>query len=112
MKTLKALRISSVFQAVYCFFCVLSSVLFLIYKSTDMDILVGLGVLAMYGWSINPVGPVTLAVGMVLFSGERKDPVQKERIGKKWLWFIAWFVIDTVLWVLAGGLMVGITGGV
>ena len=36
----------------------------------------------------------------------------KKIIGKKWIWFIVFFVIDTFLYLACGGMMAVLTGGV
>lgn len=112
MKTLKYLRKATIFQWVFIGSCVLSSALFLLHAATDVHLFVGLGILAMYGWIINPVGPVGLYFGLKAYLTERTDPDWHRIIGKRWHWFIAWIILDTILFVVAVGIMVAVTGGV
>lgn len=112
MSTLKRLRVLTIFQALYCGFCALSCVLFLIYDRTEYDWLLFFGILSMYGWCINPIGPVTLILGLRTYLRERKNEVYRNLIGFKWVCFLVWPVIDTVLYIVSGVTMVGVTGGV
>lgn len=112
MNTLKRLKRLTIFQILYCSFCVLSCIFFWIYESTENDRLLSLGILSMYGWCVNPIGPITLIGGLRTYWKERKNEEDRNLIGIKWIWFLIWPVIDTVLYVVSAGMMVGITGGV
>ena len=112
MKTMKWLKTAAVLQAVYVFSCVSSTVCFALFRWLDMRILFDIANVLVYGWIASPIGPLTLIVGLVLFLVERGNPEQRQRIGKKWLWFPAMFVLDLLLWVVSGVLMVALTGGV
>ena len=112
MKTMKWLEIAAILQAVFIFFCVSSNVCFALYRWLDMRIFFNMATIALYGWMVNPVGPVTLIVGLKRFLSERSNPEYREQIGKKWLWFPVWFVFDLLLWVVSSVVMVALTGGV
>jgi len=112
MTTLKRLKILTIFQILYCIFCVLSCTFFWIYDCTENYWLFGLGVLSMYGWCVNPIGPITLIGGLSTYWKERKNEEDRNIVGMKWIWFLIWPVVDSVLFFVSGDIMVGITGGV
>ena len=112
MKTMKWLKIAAFLQAVFVFCCVFSNICFALYRWLDMRPFFGIASVLLYGWMVNPTGPVTLIVGMKRFLSERPDPEYREQIGKKWLWFPVWFVFDLLLWVVSSVVMVALTGGV
>ena len=112
MKTLKALKITSILNGIFCFFCIASTVCFAINRYFDMREFFSIGTILIYGWIINPVGIVSFIVCLALFLGERKSPEAMQIMGSKWIWLFAWPIITTVLYVIAGGLTVAFTGGV
>lgn len=65
-----------------------------------------------YGWIINPIGLISIVVGLILFFSEKDKDENRKIIDKKWIWFIVFFVIDTLLYLTAGILTVAFTGGV
>ena len=112
MKTLKALKITSILNSIFCIFCVASTVCFAINRYYDIRAFFSVGKFMTYGWIINPVGIVSFVVCLVLFLTERKNQEAKKAIGKKWIWIFIWPVVTTVFYITAGGLMVVLTGGV
>ncbi len=109
MKTLKALKITSILQILYCFFCIVSNVCFALSNYFD-DIFFSIGMFSLYCWATNPVGIISFIVCLRLFLRERKLPDAKQIIGKKWIWIYVWPVITTLFWVIGGGIMVQLTG--
>ena len=112
MRTLKWLKTAAVLQAVFVFSCVSSNVCFALYRRLDMRVFFNIATVLLYGWMVNPTGPLTLIVGLNRFLSERRNPEYREQIGKKWLWFPAWFVFDLLLYLAAIMAMVALTGGV
>ncbi len=112
MKTLKWLKLSFIWQAIYVVFCVASITCFEIYHVNDQRLLFNIGMLLILGWFANPVGIVTPIVGMTNYFIEKKNTENKAIIGWKWIWFIMLFLFDTLLYMLAGARFVNITGGV
>lgn len=108
MKRQKTLKRITIFQILYCTCCVLSCILFLIHDHTENYRLHELGMLFMFGWIINPIGPITLIVGLL----DHIPTHEAKEVSPKWIWFILWPVIDTILWIVSGGIMVKVTGGV
>ena len=68
--------------------------------------------LSSYGWIINPIGILTIVLGLSFYFSERNQEGAKKIIGKKWGWFILLFIIDTLLYITCAVLMVVLTGGV
>lgn len=112
MKTLKALKITSVLQIIFCFFCIASTFCFAISRYCDSRFFFNMGNVLVYGWIINPVAIISFVVCLALFISERKQPETKQHLGKKWIWIFAWPVITTVLYITAGVLQVAFTGGI
>ena len=112
MKTLKWLKTAAVLQAVFVFSCVSSNVCFALYRWLDMRVFFNIAAVLLYGWMVNPTGPLTLIVGLKRYLSERSNPEYSQRIGKKWLWFPVWFVFDLLLYLAAIMAMVALTGGV
>ena len=112
MKTLKALKITSILNGIYCFFCIASTVCFAINHFYNLWNFFSIGIILVYGWMINPVGIVSFIVCLTLFLTERKNFEAKQAIGKKWIWIFIWPIVTTVFYIGAGVLMVVLTGGV
>ena len=111
MKTIKWLKTSIVLQSILAFFCIASSVCFAINRYFDLRIFFTLGNVLIYGWIINPIGLISIVVGLILFFSEKDKDGNRKIIGKKWIWFIVFFVIDTFLYLACGGMMAVLTGG-
>lgn len=110
--TLKWLRISIALQVVFCFACVIGTICLMIHPHYPYDFLRIIAAILFPLWVFNPSAWIILFFGLTLFLIERKDPEKRTRIGKKWLWFIAFFLLDTAMWIGATGLVVEYTGGV
>ena len=111
-KTLKALKITSILNGIFCFFCIASTVCFAINRYFDISQFFSIGNIFTFGWIINPVGIVSFVVCLSLFLSERKNQEAKEVIGRKWVWIFIWLMVTTILYLTAGGLTVAFTGGV
>lgn len=112
MKTLKALKITSILNGIFCFCCVASTVCFAITRYFNSSLFFGIANVLIYGWIINPIGIISFIVCLSLFLTERKDQKAKQAIGKKWFWVFIWPVITTLFYLIACGLTVAFTGGV
>ena len=112
MKTIKWLKTSIVLQSIFAFFCIASSLCFAINRFFDVKIFFTLGNILIYGWILNPIGLISVIVGLIIFFSEKGVEENNIIIGKKWIWFIAFFVIDVLLYLTAGVLTVAFTGGV
>ena len=112
MKTLKALKITSVLNGIFCFFCIASTVCFAINRYFDLRTFFDTANILVYGWIINPVGIISFVVCLVLFLVERKQPENRQLIGRKWIWIFIWPIVTTVLYLAAAVLTVAFTGGV
>ena len=113
MKTLQALRRAAIWSGVFCFFCVLSTVCFAIYYYFDVSYdFVGVGMLSVYGWMVNPLALISCIRCLKAYLKERKDSEAREIIGKRWIWIFILPAITTVLWLAGGVLLVAFTGGV
>ena len=113
MKTLKALKITSVLQIVFCVFCIASTVCFGISHFSDSwRTPFRIANILIYGWIANPVVPISFIVCIIFFLIERKQPENSQLIGKKWIWIFIWPVITTFFYFAALMLTVAFTGGV
>ncbi|MBQ8538802.1 MAG: hypothetical protein IJ433_04045 [Ruminococcus sp.] len=112
MKTIKWLKTSIVLQSIFAFFCITSSLCFAINRYFDLSIFFTLGNTLVYGWLINPIGLISVVVGLILFFSEKSNNENRKIIGKKWILFIVFFVIDILLYFTAGVLLAAFTGGV
>ncbi|MBQ2988039.1 MAG: hypothetical protein IJD59_02940 [Clostridia bacterium] len=109
MKTMQWLKKSFRLQIIYACCCIASSLCFAIFHYFQADAFLALGCLFVYGWFL---APITVIRGFSLYFSERGQDRDRRIIGKKWLWFIAFVLADTVLFCIAGGLTVLFTGGV
>ena len=112
MKTAKALKITSVLNGIFCFFCIASTICFAVYRYFDLRVFFDIANLLIYGWVNNPIGIVSFIICMTLFLADRKSPEANQVMGKKCIWIFIWPIITTVLYLIAGVLTVMLTGGV
>lgn len=112
MKTIKWLKTTIVLQSIFAFFCIASSLCFAINRYFDLRVFFSLGNILVYGWLINPIGLISVVVGFIFFFFEKSNDENRKIIGKKWIWFIVFFIIDILLYLTAGMLLVVFTGGV
>ena len=112
MKTLKAIKITTILNSIFCFFCIASSVCFAISYFFDLRVFFDIANILVYGWIINPVGIISFVICLVFFLIEHKDSEAKQAIGKKWVWIFIWPVITIVFYLTAAVLIVVFTGGV
>lgn len=112
MKTIKWLKTSIALQSIFAFFCIASSLCFAINRYFDLSIFFTLGNILIYGWIINPIGLISVVVGLIIFFSEKGVEENHKIIGNKWIWFILFFVIDILLYLTAGVLTGAFTGGV
>ena len=112
MKTIKLLKISVVFQMFFVFSCIFPIVCFAINRYFGIHALVGIGEILSLCLVFNPTGLLTLVIGMSLYLYEKENQDFKKIIGRKWIWFILFFVMDTLLYLASGGMIVLLTGGV
>ena len=112
MKTLKALKVTSILNGIFCFFCTASIVCFAIHRYCDLRAFFDIANILIYGWIMNPVGIISFIICLVVFLAERSEPNARQIMGKKWVWIFLWPVITTVLYLTAGALTVAFTGGV
>lgn len=112
MKTVRALKITSILNGIFCFFCIASTLCFAINRYFDLREFFHIGNTLVYGWMLNPVGIVSFAVCLVLFLKEIKIPEAKQAMGKRWIWMFVWPVVIAVFYVSAIIFLVSLTGGV
>ena len=112
MKTLKALKITSVLQAFYCVYCFVP-IIFLIFGDISGNFLyTEVGMFLFPVAVVIPIVSCSFIVCMCIFAAELKSPEQRRIIGSKWLWIIVWPFITTAALTVSGVLFVHITGGV
>ena len=112
MKTLKALKITSIFQAIYCLYCFVPTFFLVLGDNTGVFTYTSIGIL-LFGFTvINPTVVASFCVNFSLFFAERRDLKQKKIIGIKWVWIFVWPVITTICFIITGLLFIKYTGGV
>ena len=112
MKTLRALKIASILNSIFCLSCIISIICFAVNHYYQTNLLSLIGVLFVYGWMVNPIPLISCILCFILYLTERKVETERQTIGWKWIWILIWPVITTAFWVFGGGLFVIITGGV
>ena len=112
MKTLKALKITSILNGIFCLSCIISIICCAVNHFYKTNLLSFIGAIFVYGWMVNPIPLISCIQCFTLFLTERKNEIARQTIGQKWIWIFIWPVITTSFWVFGGGLFVVITGGV
>ena len=112
MKTLKALKITSILQIIYCVYCFVPIICLLIGGGSPVSLLTDISILLFSFVAINPIAIICFIICLSYFLAERKNPKQRQLIGKKWIWIFIWPIVTTIFHITAGGLMVVLTGGV
>lgn len=112
MRTLKELKSVTIWNCIFCFSCILSTVCLVIDEYCEVNKLFNIGMLAVCGWMVNPFAIISCYRCLKVFLMERKNPDHNKIIGRKWVWIFIWPVVTTILWVLGGLLFVNYTGGV
>lgn len=101
MKTLKALKIASILNGVFCFCCIAMTVCFTIDHYYDISAFYDLGYAFIYGWILYPVTIVSLIVCSVIFRKEKKSSDIDRVIRKKHIWIFVWPIITTALFLFS-----------
>jgi hypothetical protein len=112
MKTLKALKITSILNGIFCLSFIISIICFAVNQYYKTNLLSLIGALFVYGWMVNPIPFISCIRCFILYLTERKSEIDRQTIGRKWIWIFVWPVITTAIWVFGGGLFVIIIGGV
>ncbi len=116
MKTLKALKITSILNGIFCLCCIISITCLAINRycalGTIENIISIIGGIPLLCWIINPIGIVSFIVCLALFLAEKKNQEAKQELGKHWIWIFIWPAITTVFYFVSIYLLVEITGGV
>lgn len=102
MKTLTSLKITSAVQALYCIYCLLSTLLIIVGVRIGPVILANVMLIIFYStveFSIF-IMPACFVVNLVFFIIERQYPQQRAILGKKWIWIFVWPVIVTVFFLI------------
>ena len=111
MKTLKALKITSILNSIFCFCCIVSLSCLAISRYCELgtfeNIIAIIGGISSLCWIINPVGIVSFIICLILFLEE-----SRQLLSKKWIWIFIWPVITTVFYFTSIYLLIGITGSV
>ena len=112
MKTLKALKITSILNGIYCFFCIIFAICLIINQYYHTDAIVAIGVIATFGWMLNPTPIISFIICLIFFLTERHSTEAKQTIGKKYIWIFIWPIITTLFYFIAMGFLIEFTGGV
>jgi len=112
MITKTLMKVSIIFQSFFCFFCISSLLCFAVSYYLDIRAFFEIGCLLNFGWILNPTGFLNVAVALPISLCEKSNEKEQKTVGKKWVWFIIFFLIDTLLYLITGVLMVILTGGI
>ena len=112
MKTLRALKIASILNSIFCLSCIISIICFAVNHYYKTNLLSLIGAISAYGWIANPIPLILCIRCFKLYLTERKSEIAIQTIGRKWIWIFIWPIITTAFWVFGGVLFVVITGGV
>lgn len=112
MKTLKALKITSIFQIIYCLYCFVPILFLAIGDNTGVFTYTSIGILLFCFTVINPTVIACFCINISKFLAERREPEQKKIIGIKWIWIFVWPVVTTICFTISGLLFIKYTGGV
>ena len=118
IKTIKYIKRTKHVSLFYFLLCFISIMLFVIhnYQQITYDYfnqkLFSVAMLSVYLWLLNPMVLLVSAVGFMTYIKERKDSQKRNQIGKKWVAFIFWSVACVIAWLISGGCVVQLTGGV
>lgn len=94
MKTLRALKITSILNGVFCLFCIASTVCFMINYHYALSVFHNIAYAFVYGWGLlYPIGLISLVASLIIFLIENRTPEAKQVIGKKYMWLYIWPII-------------------
>ena len=112
IKTIKALKITSILNSIFCFCCITFVICLTVNQYYAMAAIKAIGVITTFGWMFNPTPIVLFVICLVFFLVERHSDEAKQKIGKKYIWIFLWPVITALFYFVAIGFLVEITGGV
>ena len=112
MKTLKALKITSVLNSIFCFFCIAFIICLIINQNHHTDAVGVMVVISAFGFLLNPTPIVSFAICFTFFSTERRSMEEKEKIGKRFIWIFLWPIITAIFYFAAMHFFIEFTGGV
>lgn len=112
MKTLKSLKYTSIFQIIYCLYCLIPIFFIVLGKSSGIFTYTEIGTFLFCFVVINPTAIISFIINMSCFLAELKDSDQKKIIGLKWVWIFIWPIITTVFFITSGTIFTLLTGGV
>lgn len=112
MKTVKAIKITSILQVLYCLVCAFHIACLAINYYFDLRVFFRIADFILPLWALNPIGFLVFPICLILFLVERRSPEARQAIGKKWIWIFVWPVILLVVYLTTGILSVALTGGV
>ena len=112
MKTIQWLKKSLLFHGIFIFCCISFMLCVAAHRYLEIEVPSILSTILAYGWTVNPTGLFAVVRGFALYFSERGQERDRRIIGKKWLWFIAFLLIETFLYLIAIVWIVLLTGGV
>ena len=112
MKTLRGLKISSIVNGIFCFFCIVFIICMILSHHFGTKVVAVIYVTATIGWMFNPMPIISFILCRRLYSMERCSPEARQIIGKKYIWIYIWPVISVLFYFAAMRCLVDFTGGV
>ena len=112
MKTLKALKVTSILNILLCFFCIASTVCFAIDYYYDLGIFHNIAYAFVYGMAIYPINIISHIVCSVIYTKEKKSPEAAQIIGSTHIWLTVWPVITIAFLMFAIMALAWFVGGV
>ena len=112
MKTLKALKVTSILNFLLCFCCIASTVCFAINHYFNLSLFYRIAYAFVYGMAIYPINIISHIVCSVIYMNEKKSPEAKQIIGNKHIWLSVWPVITIAFLMFAIMALAWFAGGV
>lgn len=112
MKTLKALKITSILSVLHCLWSIIFVACLIISWHFNSDIITNIGVISIFGWMINPLPVISASISLTLYWDERHSPEAKQLIGKKYIWIFIWPLITSIFYFIAMGFFLYAARGV
>ena len=103
MRTTDSIKVTSIVQITLSIYYLIS-ILFVVIGTNGGPIFLAnivLFLFYLFTWYSIIIVPICFFINLYCFLKGRKDPKQKELVGKKWIWIFVWPVITTALFLVS-----------
>ena len=112
MKTLKWLKWTKISFAVFVFCAFLSYLSAFLHIRTWNDLFLGIALVSVAGWMLNPFPVIFSIIGIGHYLCERRDEQMRNSIGERWMLFPAIMLGSVIVFLTGCFLMALLTVGV